>query len=329
MIPLPEIPKTIEKKDNKATIEIKPFYPGYGTTIGNSYRRILLSSLEGAAITKVKIKGVNHEFSTMSGILEDVVTLLLNLKKLRFRNYSDQSQSITLSAKGEKEVKAKDFKLGSELKLANPDSYIATLTSKNSSLQMEATVEKGVGFVFAEDKKEEEKEDEEVEKLNIDANFSPVKKVSFGVENVRVGKRTDFEKLNLTIETDGIVTPEEAFSQATEILNEHISIFSKFNPEEEISSKESKQKQTEKSKKSSKEKSEGTSEENKEVKKTKIKDMDISEKTKNILTEASIKSIGGLIKKTEKDLLGLEGFGKKSLEEVEKILKKKGLQLKG
>lgn len=218
MIPLPNKPKIIKKEKNKAIFEVEALYPGYGVTIGNSLRRVLLSSLEGAAITQVKIKGVPHEFSTIPGVAEDVIQIMLNLKKLRFRMLTDEPQRATLKVKGEKEVKGEDFKLPSQVELINPDCHIASLTNKKAELEMEIQIEKGVGYLARERRK---KEKVPVGTILIDAIFTPVKRVSFQVENMRVGERTDFDRLFLEIETDGILTPEEAFSQAAAILVDH------------------------------------------------------------------------------------------------------------
>lgn len=225
MIPLPNQIKIIQKKDNKnnAIFEISPFYPGYGTTIANSYRRVLLSSLKGSAITEVKIDGVNHEFSTLPGILEDVLIILLNLKKIRFRNWSDEAQNIVLEEKGEKEVLAKDFKLNPQIEIVNPEIYIATLTDKKAKLRIEAKVENGIGYIPVE---EREQKKLEAGVISIDAIYSPIKKVNFKIENVIVGKRMDFEKLDLEIETDGTITPEQAFVDASNILIQHFSFCS-------------------------------------------------------------------------------------------------------
>jgi DNA-directed RNA polymerase subunit alpha len=218
MIPLPKPPKLIEKKGNIGIFEIEALYPGYGVTIGNSLRRVLLSSLEGGAITQIKIKGVPHEFSTIPGVLEDVIQIMLNLKKLRFKVFSDEPVKATLKVKGEKEVKGKDIELPSQVELVNPDAHIATLTNKKAELEMELTIEKGVGYLARERRK---KERVPVGTILIDAIFTPVKKVAFKVENMRVGERTDFDRLFLEIETDGILTPEEALSKACEILVNH------------------------------------------------------------------------------------------------------------
>jgi DNA-directed RNA polymerase subunit alpha len=222
MIPLPIKPKVVKTEKNKSIFEIEALYPGYGVTIGNSMRRILLSSLEGAAITQVKIKNVSHEFSTIEGVMEDVVTIILNLKKLRFRLFGDISQRATLKVKGEKTAKGKDFDLPAQLELANPDCDIAVLTSKSAELEMEILVENGVGYLSKEARKKGEELGAGV--IPVDAIFTPIKRVGFRVENMRVGERTDFDRLFLEIETDGIVTPEEAFFRAAEILVRHFSL---------------------------------------------------------------------------------------------------------
>jgi DNA-directed RNA polymerase subunit alpha len=215
MIPLPKNPKIIKNEKNKTTFEIEALYPGYGVTIGNALRRVLLSSLEGAAVTQMKIKGVPHEFTTIPGVLEDVVTIMLNLKQLRFKMIGEEPQRATLKIKGEKEVKGADFELPAQLELVNPDCHIATLTSKNAKLEMEILVEKGVGYLPRERKR---KEKLEIGVIPVDAIFTPVKRVAMRTENMRVGERTDFDRLFLEIETDGTITPEEAFSKACEIL---------------------------------------------------------------------------------------------------------------
>jgi len=215
MIPLPKAPKIIKKEKNKATFEIEALYPGYGVTIGNALRRVLLSSLEGAAVTQMKIKGVPHEFTTIPGVLEDVITIMLNLKQLRFKMIGEEPQRATLKIKGEKEVKGADFELPAQLELVNPDCHIATLTSKNTKLEMEILVEKGVGYLPRERKR---KEKLEIGVIPVDAIFTPVKRVAMRTENMRVGERTDFDRLFLEIETDGTITPQEAFLKASEIL---------------------------------------------------------------------------------------------------------------
>ncbi len=222
MINLPNPPKVIKKEDNKAVFEIESLYPGYGTTIGNSLRRVLLSSLPGAAITEVKIKGISHEFSTMPGVLEDAITIILNLKQLRFKLFIDEPQRATLKVRGEKEVKGSDFNLTSQLELVNKNCHIADLTSKSAELEMEILIEKGVGYSSRDLRK---KEKLEIGAIPLDAIFTPVKRVSFRVENIRLGERTDYDRLFLEIETDGVISPEEAFTRASEILVNHFFLF--------------------------------------------------------------------------------------------------------
>lgn len=215
MIPLSQPTKIVESKQNRGVFVIEGLYPGYGVTVGNSLRRVLLSSLEGAAVTQAKIKGVDHEFSTLSGVLEDVIFILLNLKQMRFRMYGEGPQEATLKVKGEKEVKASDFKFPASLELVNKDLLLAHLTEKSAELEIEIRVEKGIGYVPAEERK---KEKQEIGSITLDAIFTPIKRVSSKVENMRVGDRTDFNRLTIEIETDGTITPEEAFYQATDVL---------------------------------------------------------------------------------------------------------------
>ncbi len=213
--------KLVEKKgQNFGIFEIDSLYPGYGLTIGNALRRVLLSSIPGAAITRVKIKGVSHEFSTIPGVLEDTLLILLNLKKLRFKMFTEDKQKAVLKVKGKKEIKGKDFTLPSQVELVNKDQHIATLTEPKSSLEMEIEIEKGLGYEPVERRK---KEKLQIGEIQLDAIYSPVKKVAFKVENMRVGERTDFNKLIMEIETDGTISPEEAFYKANQILVNHFS----------------------------------------------------------------------------------------------------------
>jgi len=309
MIPLPNPPKVIQQKGNKAIFEIRSLYPGYGITLGNSLRRVLLSSLEGAAITQVKIKGVSHEFSTIPGVLEDVIMILLNLKKLRFKLFSKEPQKAVLKVKGEKEVTGKDLKLPSEVEIVNPQSHIATLTKPSALLEMEVLIEKGVGYLPVEGREEKKPE---VGVIFLDAIFTPVKKVNFKVENMRVGKRTDFDKLKLEIETDGTVTPQEAFKKACEILLSHFKFLAR--GEEAVEKEET-----------GKEISDSGKEITKEKGKIKIEDLDLSLRTKNALLKGGIKTVGGLLRKKEEEWAKIEGLGKKGIEEIKENLKKLGV----
>lgn len=208
-------PKILSQGLNRAVFEISPLFAGYGATIGNSLRRVLLSSMEGAAVVKVKINGVPHEFTAVPGVLEDVVDIILNLKKVRFKLSGVDSAKAFLSVKGEKEVKAGDLKLPTGAEVVNPEQLICTISDKKAELEMEIEVEKGIGYVPVEQR---QKEKLSVGEIAIDAIFSPVRKVSFRIENIRVGERTDFNSLILIIETDGSVTPQEALKRAIGIL---------------------------------------------------------------------------------------------------------------
>lgn len=213
MIPLPTSIKTKKVSDNNTIFEIESLYPGYGITLGNAIRRVLLSSLTGAAVTEVKIKNAPHEFATIPGVKEDVLHILMNIKQLRFKLFTDEAQIATLIVKGEQVATGKDFECPADLKLANGDLHIATITDKNTELEIEIKIEKGVGYVF-EDK--EMKRDVGV--IGMDAIFTPIKKVNYVVENMRVGNRTDFDKISLEVETDGTIKPEEAFAESLDIL---------------------------------------------------------------------------------------------------------------
>jgi len=234
MIPLPLPLKIIRenKEKNKATFEIEGLYPGYGLTVGNSLRRVLLSSLQGAAVTQVKIKGVQHEFSTIPGVYEDVITIMMNLKQMRFKMHSEEPQKAELKISGEKEVKGSDFKFPSQAQLVNGSCHIVALTDKKAELEMEIQIEKGIGYETVEKRKKEGRL--EIGALPVDAIFTPITRVSYKVENMRVGKRTDFDRLFLDIETDGTITPEQAFSSASDILVEHFSLIAgEFKPKDE------------------------------------------------------------------------------------------------
>jgi DNA-directed RNA polymerase subunit alpha len=228
-LPLVTKPKMEIKDKNCAVFVIERLYPGYGTTLGNALRRVLLSSIEGAAVTKMKIKGVSHEFSTIPGVLESALEIMLNVKKLRFKMIGKEPQKAFLEAKGEGEVKGRDFQLPAQLELVNKDCHIATLTSKNAKLEIEIEVEKGIGYLPREERLREEKE---IGVILVDAIFSPVKRVALNVEKMRVEKRTDFERLILEVETDGTVSPKDAFLKACDILISHFSNLKEIHEEE-------------------------------------------------------------------------------------------------
>lgn len=253
---LPSKPKIIKKEQSRTIFEIEACYPGYGITLGNALRRTLLSSLPGAAITGVKIKGVQHEFSTIPYVQEDVTGIILNLKQIKFKTYGPGPFIISLKIKGEKEVKASDLKLTSDIEVINQDALIATLTDKKAELEAELEVSIGRGYVPVEQRK---KEKLEIGMISIDAIFSPVVQVNFEVSNMRVGERTDYNRLTLDIETDGSISPTEALTQAAKTLGEQFKIF-------DLGEKATSQKKAKKKKKPSKKKTKAVTK--KTVKKT-------------------------------------------------------------
>lgn len=211
--------KTVSENETEGVFEIEGLYTGYGLTLGNALRRVLLSSLPGAAITQIKIKGVKHEFSTIAGVKEDIVEIILNLKKIRFKLYSDEPQILSLKAKGEKKIIAGDIETNSEVEVINPKNHILSMTSKSAEIEMELTIEKGLGYVMAENRKADKLP---VGVIAIDSFFTPVVSVNFTVENMRVGEKTDYNKLILFIKTDGSITPSKALHKSANILKDHI-----------------------------------------------------------------------------------------------------------
>jgi len=323
MILLPKQPQIVSEKDNWARFEIEALYPGYGVTIGNSLRRVLLSSLEGAAITQVKIKQASHEFSTIDGVMEDVIVIMMNLKQMRFKMHSDEPQKAFLKIKGEKEAKGSDFEIPSQAELINKTCHIATLTDKKAELEIEILIEKGVGYSPIEARRTKEKT--EIGLMPLDAIFTPVKRVSFKVENMRVGERTDYDRLTLDLETDGTIAPKEAFLRATEILVDHFVLLrDTFIPEQKEPKGEKKETKPEK------EEAEGNKSKDpkEDALKIKIEDLKLSARTLGALESNSIKTIAGLVKKSEKSILELEGMGEAGLKEIKKSLKKLNLELK-
>jgi len=239
--------KKVSETVTEGVFEIEGLYNGYGLTLGNALRRTLFSSLPGAAITQVKIKGVDHEFSTIPNVLEDVVEICLNLKKVRFRIFTDEPQTLTLKAKGEKEVLAGDIETSSQIEVITPDIHIATLSAKSADFELELKVEKGLGYVPVESRKFEKLS---IGTIALDSLFSPVVKVNFTVENMRVGDRTDYNKLKIEIKTDGSITPSSALHKAGNILKDHFDKLSKLEVMEvpvEVK-KEAKEKKTAKKK---------------------------------------------------------------------------------
>jgi DNA-directed RNA polymerase subunit alpha len=256
----PQKPKFTAIGLNHGKFEIPGCYPGYGTTLGNALRRVLLSSLDGAAAKSVKIKGVSHEFSTISGVMEDVVQIILNLKQVRFKLHGDEAVKVTLKSKGEGVVTAADIKAPSSVEIVNPDQIIATVSDKKAALEIEIEIDRGIGYVPVEVREREEQNDREIGVIAIDAIYTPIKRVNYEIENMRIGKRTDYDKVTLEIVTDGSITPSEAFGKSVAILVSQFSSLSEIDGEVSEIKKEIKEA-----------KSETEDTEDKEVKKEKKK----------------------------------------------------------
>jgi len=286
----------------------EPLERGYGVTLGNAIRRILLSSIEGAAVTGIKIEGVSHEFSTVPGVLEDVTEIILNIKNVVLRSYSKSPKKIHIKEKGAKEIKAKDIVTDETIEVINPDLHIATLTSASATFSVEMDVGRGRGFVVADSNKHE---DMPVGVIAIDSIFTPVKRVAFSVESTRVGKRTDYDKLIIEIFTNSSIEPKEALIYAAKVLSRHLELFFTLGdiPEEE--------------------EEELTTEEASLYEKLKIpiSELELSVRSANCLREANIKGLADLVEKTEAEMLAYRNFGKKSLNEVTVLLKSMGLNL--
>jgi DNA-directed RNA polymerase subunit alpha len=287
----------------------EPFERGFGITIGNSLRRILLSSLQGAAITSVKIDGVLHEFSTIPGTKEDVTEIILNLKEVRLKLHTEGPKTIRVKAEGAKVLKAGDILTGDAVEVLNPDHYLATL-SRDSKLSMEMVVKMGRGYVSAERNKEE---GQPIGTIPMDAIFSPIKKVNYMVTNARVGQVTDYDKLTLEVWTDGSLNPEEAVAHAAKIMKDQLSIFITFEEEEE----------TEMSYSEDEEEREAF---NENLLRS-VDELELSVRSANCLKHANIKLIGDLVQKTEAEILATKNFGRKSLNEIKEILSEMGLNL--
>ncbi len=309
---LPSKPRIVSEEGFSGTYEIDGLYPGYGHTLGNSLRRIILSSLPGAAITSVKIAGVDHEFSSVPGVKEDVIALILNLKKVRIKMMTDEAQTLELKVKGIKEVTAGDIKVPGQVEVLNPDLYIASLGDKNAELSIEIKVEKGLGYV---PKEVLQKDRTEIGHIALDAIFSPIRRVNYEVENMRVGDRTDFNKLKMFIETDGTLTAKEALEESITIMITQLKAIVGFK-EPEIEVEEVKEKTSE------------AKESDAEFLKTRIENVDLSARTINALTNANIRTVGGLARKKEKDLDDVEGLGSKGIQEIKKVLSNYGITLK-
>lgn len=297
--------RTLTERYGKFTAE--PFERGFGTTIGNSLRRILLSSLQGAAITSVRIKGVLHEFSTIPGVTEDVTDIILNLKSVLVRLEGDESRNIRIVKKGTGEITAGDIITDSNVVILNPEHHIATCV-KEADVEMDLVVTMGKGYVTA-DKNRDDKAP--VGTIPIDAIYSPISKVSYAVTNARVGQITDYDKLTLEVWTDGSVQPEDAIAYAAKILKEHLQMFINFD-EEQIPDEEPEEEEVYKI--------------NENLYRS-VEELELSVRSANCLKNVEISLIGDLVQKTEAEMLKTQNFGRKSLNEIKDILAEMGLTL--
>lgn len=310
-----EMPKRLSKDETAATptfakFVAEPFETGYGHTIGNSLRRVLLSSLEGAAITSIKIDGAMHEFAVVEGVVEDVTEIVLNLKKVKFKAHTRESQTLLLSVNKEGEVKAGDIQLNQNIEVVNPEQLICTLDRKKK-FEMEMEVKVGRGFCSGDDNK---KPDQPIGVIAIDSLFSPVTRVRYAVEAARVGQRTDYDRLVIEIWTDGRISPDDALTQSSAILQHHLDVFVGYDKnavqfEEEVSKEDD-----EKSKL-------------KRLLNMSVNEIELSVRAANCLNNANITTVGQLAMKTEQEMLKYRNFGKKSLNEIKEKLTALGLSL--
>lgn len=314
-ISLPSKPKIVKEEATHGIFEIDSLYPGYGHTLGNSLRRVILSSIPGVAMTSLRIEGVAHEFSTISGVKEDVIAIILNLKKVKFAIHGDEPVTVSLSVKGPKVVTAADLSVPTQAEVTNSDQYLFEITDK-SSVELSFVIEKGLGFVPRE---MIAKNKAEIGTILLDAAFTPIRRVSYEVENMRVGDRTDHNRLRINIETDGSITAKEAFESSIKTMINQLQAvvgFKEFSVELEDEKKDS---DTSDSKED-----EGES----DVTKTKIEDLGLSTRTVNTLLAGGIKTLGGLVKRTEASLDEIEGMGAKGIEEIKEVVASFGLSLK-
>lgn len=302
-IPLPNKVSFQELGNNRYQVVMEPLYPGYGPTIGNSLRRILLSSLPGAAVIAVKIKGVDHEFSTVPNVKEDVIEIILNLKQLRLKVHTDEQIRLELKVKGEKQVTGADFKKHAQAEIINPELHIATLDNKSADLDMEVIVQAGRGYVPVEQR---ENEKLEIGMIAVDAIYTPIRNVNFDVRNVRVGQITNFDELIITIETDGTITGQDAIDQASKILLQHFSLFSENNLQTAEAVPTTPEAQQEEGIKTPEEDD--------------LRSLGLSNRSYNALVKNNINKISDLQALSHDQLMELEGLGGKSVEEIERLL---------
>jgi DNA-directed RNA polymerase subunit alpha len=297
----------VELSDTYARLVVEPLERGFGTTLGNALRRVLLSSIPGAAVTSVKIEGVLHEFSTIPGVVEDVTQIILNLKELAIRLHTDKPKLLRLEARGKREVTARDFQPDAEVEILNPDLVIATIDRKDARLAMEVVVERGKGYVPAEKHRRSE---HVIGVIPVDSVFSPVQKANFLVEDARVSHGAEMERLVLEVWTNGAVRPDEAITEATRILIDHFRLIGGMT--EQGAAQEGTVRDPELQK----------------LLNTPIEELDLSVRPYNCLKRANIHTVGDLIQRTEEEIMSVKNFGKKSLDEVVEKLAKLGLSLR-
>lgn len=313
-ITLPSKPKIVSEEGLQGVYEIDSLYPGYGHTLGNSLRRIILSSLSGATITSVKIDGVQHEFATIEGVHESVMEVLLNLKKVHFKLHGDEPQTVAISVKGPKKVTAADIVMPSQVEVTNPEQHIADIAGKISFV-LEATIERGLGYVPREALT---KEKVDIGTIALDATFTPIRRVNYEVENMRVGDRTDFNRLRILIETNGTISPRTALEDSIEIMIHQLKSVIGFQEDEPTVAADF-----------ALPVSADTGSKKDDNAKVKIDDLNLSARITTALTEAGIKTAAGLTRKTPSALKELDGVGDKAVEEIESALGSLGLTLKG
>jgi DNA-directed RNA polymerase subunit alpha len=299
----PQVRK-LETSANYGKFDIEPLDPGFGTTLGNTLRRVLLSSLWGAAVTSIQIDGVAHEFTAIPHVKEDVTEVILNLKKLRLKSFTEDPITLLLDVKGPAEVHASNIQASSDVEVVNPDLYICTLAAKGH-LRMELNVERGKGYVPAERNK---REGQPIGVIPIDSIFSPVEKANFVVEKTRVGQSTDYDRLIIEVWTDGTMSPEEAVSHSAELFTQHLNLFVKFRDNIERHEQDLRGEKTSQNR----------------LMDTPIEELDLSVRAFNCLKANEIQTVGQLLQKREEELLALRNFGRKSLDEIKEKLVEKG-----
>jgi DNA-directed RNA polymerase subunit alpha len=310
-IALPSKPRIVSEEGKTGVYEIDGLYPGYGHTLGNSLRRIILSSIPGSAITSVKIEGISHEFSTLSGVKEDTIGIILNLKKVRIKILDNRPHTLTLNVKGAKVVTAADITVPGQIEVLNPEQHIAELTAKGAHLEAEIMVDTGLGYV---PKEVIQKERVDIGMIALDAIFTPIRRVNYEVENMRVGDRTDFNRLRVMIETDGTLSPREALEHSVTTMIQQLKSIVGFKEDTPVPTEA--------------ESVAMGDEAREDVMKTRIESLELSTRTANALTGAGIRTLGGLARKTSEDILALEGIGEKAVEEIKDSLARFGISLK-